>query len=97
LAARNVLLDSQLNCKVADFGLSRNAAGLELYLSQNDTGPLKWFLSNVLPVNCFRLAPETIASRIYSLSTDIWSFGKIINNSLSRQKYFSYFFRNCVY
>ena len=47
LAARNVLLDGLLNCKVADFGLSRlveSSSGFESYLSQSDTGPIKWYV-----------------------------------------------------
>ena len=31
LAARNVLLTSEKQCKVADFGLSRNTAGKDYY------------------------------------------------------------------
>ena len=31
LAARNVLLTSKKQCKVADFGLSRNTAGKDYY------------------------------------------------------------------
>lgn len=63
LAARNVLLDSNLEVKVADFGLSRLIAAEEDWgRTQTRVGPLRWFSPE-----CFQL--------VYSEKSDVWAFG----------------------
>ena len=76
LASRNVLLDSQHVCKIADFGLSRgvhtssrDAAGKEeseYYTSRNGTFPVRW------------TAPEAMETMKFSMSTDVWSYGVVL-------------------
>ncbi|CAD6198913.1 unnamed protein product [Caenorhabditis auriculariae] len=64
LAARNCLLDKHDNCKISDFGLS-------LYGKLHKENkmlkvPVRW------------LAPETLATGMYSSKTDVWSFGVLM-------------------
>jgi serine/threonine protein kinase len=75
LAARNVLLDQNLTAKIADMGMSRviqNTSGQGAQQTKSDTGPLKW------------MAPESIKNREYSYKSDVWSFGVVITEVLTR-------------
>ena len=42
LAARNCLLDSELNIKISDFGLARIGDDSKEIYSKSNIGPLKW-------------------------------------------------------
>lgn len=65
LAARNVLVDSGLVCKVCDFGLTRKVDPV--------SGVFKQTKSMKLPVKW--MAIESIQQRIFSEKTDVWSLG----------------------
>ena len=62
LAARNILMDSETEVKISDFGMSRN---VEDYYTSSRTGvwPLKWY------------APECIYESKFTSKSDVWSFG----------------------
>merc|ERR1711994_702496 len=70
LAARNVLVNSQLVCKIADFGLSREISGDGnvdgAYTTRGGKIPVRW------------TAPEAIAFRKFTSSSDVWSFGIVM-------------------
>jgi serine/threonine protein kinase len=66
LAARNVLLAANNTVKIADFGLTR-------MLADEDS---TYFVSNKasrLPVRW--MAPESLEFKMYTLASDVWSFG----------------------
>lgn len=68
LAARNILVNSNLVCKVSDFGMSRvleddpEAA----YTTRGGKIPIRW------------TAPEAIAYRKFTSSSDAWSYGIVM-------------------
>jgi len=72
LAARNCLLTENYDTKVADFGLSKIAGAT---FSDSDYGnwPLKW------------LSPETLETRNFDSKTDVWSFGVLMIEVLTRK------------
>eukprot|EP01119_Soliformovum_irregulare_P012216 TRINITY_DN315_c0_g1_i6.p1 TRINITY_DN315_c0_g1~~TRINITY_DN315_c0_g1_i6.p1 ORF type:complete len:437 (-),score=120.67 TRINITY_DN315_c0_g1_i6:295-1605(-) len=74
LAARNILLGDGFVPKVADFGMSRLVGedGGD-YLSSNNFGPIKW------------MSPESIMNRVFNEKSDVWSFGVLILEILTKQ------------
>ncbi|XP_041638942.1 ephrin type-A receptor 2a [Cheilinus undulatus] len=68
LAGRNVLVNSNLECKVSDFGLSRvledDAEGT--YTTRGGKIPIRW------------TAPEAISYRKFTSASDVWSFGIVM-------------------
>ena len=73
LAARNCLLDERLCVKISDFGLSRDIYAKHYYRSKNKIPlPFKW------------MAIECIERGFYSSETDVWSFGILFWEILSR-------------
>lgn len=68
LAARNVLVDDRLTCKIADFGLSRGVDMFDTqeYTTQGGKIPIRW------------TAPEAISHHKYTAASDVWSFGIVM-------------------
>lgn len=74
LAARNCMLDENLIVKVADFGLSRDIYERDYYSSDNKKAklPVKW------------MAIESLEKSIYSTKTDVWSYGVLLWELMTR-------------
>ncbi|XP_066487976.1 vascular endothelial growth factor receptor 2 [Tiliqua scincoides] len=67
LAARNILLSESNVVKICDFGLARDIYKDPDYVRKGDARlPLKW------------MAPETIFDRVYTIQSDVWSFGVLL-------------------
>ncbi|KAK0161398.1 hypothetical protein PV327_009872 [Microctonus hyperodae] len=67
LAARNILIDENRVCKVADFGFARDVAANKIYERKSEGRlPIRW------------MAPESLYDNIFSVKSDIWSFGVLI-------------------
>jgi len=66
LAARNVLVGEGNVCKVGDFGLARVVEG-GVFAPENITKfPVRW------------TAPEAMTKNVYSVKSDVWSFGVVL-------------------
>lgn len=74
LAARNCMLDENLVVKVADFGLSRDIYERDYYSSDNKKTklPVKW------------MAIESLEKCIYNTKTDVWSYGVLLWELMTR-------------
>jgi len=66
IAARNILLNSEMVPMISDFGLSRVVTDDNYSSTGKHSLPLKW------------MSPEAIKSNNFSKSTDIWSFGIVV-------------------
>ncbi|EYC24072.1 hypothetical protein Y032_0014g2299 [Ancylostoma ceylanicum] len=67
LAARNVLLTSKRICRIADFGMAKNENKNYYRLrKKNVLVPFRW------------MAIEAIQDGVYTLESDIWSFGILL-------------------
>ncbi|CAJ0563216.1 unnamed protein product, partial [Mesorhabditis spiculigera] len=64
IAARNCLLSSKSEVKISDFGMSDDKK--IVHDDTLDKVPVKW------------LAPETLQDKLYSLKTDVWSYGVLV-------------------
>ncbi|XP_059614533.1 tyrosine-protein kinase hopscotch [Phlebotomus argentipes] len=65
LAARNVLVDKKERLKISDFGLARCVSidGYYICRDLDKKVPIAWW------------APETLSQSIYTVHSDIWSYG----------------------
>ncbi|RVE63430.1 hypothetical protein OJAV_G00136190 [Oryzias javanicus] len=67
VAARNVLLTDQHVAKICDFGLARDIRNDDSYIVQGNARlPVKW------------MAPESIFQCVYTLQSDVWSYGVLL-------------------
>ena len=75
LAARNCMVDKNLTVKIADFGLARDVY-LESFYTDVDKPrkqlPIRW------------MAIESIEQGIYTIKTDVWSFGVLLWELVTR-------------
>lgn len=69
MAARNILVNKDLKCKVADFGLSREIE------NGNATEGVYWTKGGKIPVRW--TAPEAISHTKFTCSSDVWSYGVV--------------------
>ena len=74
-AARNILLTGkELHCKISDFGLSRAIEDeVDSGYTISNIGPLKW------------MAPECLRRKQYSTKSDIWAYGVVIIEIITRR------------
>ncbi|XP_070558886.1 hepatocyte growth factor receptor-like isoform X2 [Ptychodera flava] len=74
LAARNCMLDDDLTVKVADFGLSRDIYERDYYSAKDKHTklPVRW------------MALESLERNVYNNKTDVWSFGVVLWELMTR-------------
>lgn len=67
LAARNVLVSDKGVVKICDFGMAKNVQRDNNYVKKGDGPlPIKW------------MAIESIGDRIFTIKSDVWSFGVLL-------------------
>ncbi|XP_035480871.2 macrophage colony-stimulating factor 1 receptor 2 isoform X2 [Scophthalmus maximus] len=67
VAARNVLLTTRRVAKICDFGLARDIRNDDSYIVQGNARlPVKW------------MAPESIFQCVYTVQSDVWSYGVLL-------------------
>eukprot|EP00043_Microstomoeca_roanoka_P011985 m.113350 g.113350 ORF g.113350 m.113350 type:complete len:2370 (-) comp15356_c3_seq2:346-7455(-) len=73
VAARNVLLSSEMRCKISDFGLAREMEEDDTYYkSRGGQLPVRW------------TAIEALEDRKFNEKTDVWSCGVLIHEIWTR-------------
>ncbi|CAF1064153.1 unnamed protein product, partial [Rotaria sordida] len=86
LATRNCMLDEQLICRISDFGLSRDVIDRDYYIvpttTKDNNGKTLQITPRRLPIRW--LSPESIESSKYTIQSDVWSFGVLLWELMSR-------------
>lgn len=79
LAARNILLNSTLEPLVSDFGFARQLAdGKSVGMTFTKLGPIRW------------MPPESLAAQPeYSEASDVWSYGVLLLEIVTRETPFA--------
>uniref|UniRef100_A0A8R1E4E9 Protein kinase domain-containing protein n=1 Tax=Caenorhabditis japonica TaxID=281687 RepID=A0A8R1E4E9_CAEJA len=70
LAARNCLITKALQVKISDFGLS--VQGNEIIVKNLKKAPIRW------------LSPETLSKGMFNERTDVWSYGVLLTELLTK-------------
>ncbi|CAF5073229.1 unnamed protein product, partial [Rotaria magnacalcarata] len=89
LATRNCMLDENLACRISDFGLSRDVFDRDYYLVPRTTTKEKDGVCIQIPPRRLPirwLSPESIESSRYTIQSDVWSYGILLWELLSRGK-----------
>jgi len=74
----NILLDSQCNCKLADFGLARSLSVKEIEQATEGDG----CLTDYVATRWYRAPEILLASKRYTMGVDMWSLGCILAEML---------------
>jgi serine/threonine protein kinase len=79
LAARNILVAHDFTAKISDFGLSRKVFCQDYYRKRGAGRlPIKCMseLKTKLNTIFLGMAPEALEANVYTVYSDIWSYGK---------------------